>query len=130
MKSDRQARREAKQLFRLCLIDGLADENRVNQVARAIATGGGRDARRILGHFLRRAAQDRANRNATVDCAVPLTEQLRAAIQADLVRRYGAGVITAFRHCPELIGGVRIQVGSHLYDGSVRAALAALEKSF
>jgi F0F1-type ATP synthase delta subunit len=29
-----------------------------------------------------------------------------------------------------LIGGVRIQVGSDVYDGSVRAGLAALEKSF
>jgi F0F1-type ATP synthase delta subunit len=29
-----------------------------------------------------------------------------------------------------LIGGMRIQVGCDVYDGSVRAALDALEKSF
>jgi F0F1-type ATP synthase delta subunit len=29
-----------------------------------------------------------------------------------------------------LIGGMRIQVGSDVYDGSVLARLAALEKSF
>jgi F0F1-type ATP synthase delta subunit len=29
-----------------------------------------------------------------------------------------------------LIGGVRIQVGCNLYDGSVLASLAALEKAF
>ena len=30
---------------------------------------------------------------------------------------------------PALIGGMRIQVGSDVYDGSVQAGLAALEKS-
>ena len=29
-----------------------------------------------------------------------------------------------------LIGGLRIRVGSDVYDGSVRAGLAALEKHF
>jgi F0F1-type ATP synthase delta subunit len=29
-----------------------------------------------------------------------------------------------------LIGGLRIQVGSDVYDGSVRARLASLEQSF
>jgi len=29
-----------------------------------------------------------------------------------------------------LIGGMRIRIGSDVYDGSVRGALAALERSF
>ena len=37
---------------------------------------------------------------------------------------------TIFGHRPALIGGMRIQVGSDVYDGSVRAGLAALEKKF
>jgi F-type H+-transporting ATPase subunit delta len=34
---------------------------------------------------------------------------------------------TAFAENPELIGGMRIQIGSDVYDGSVRARLKALE---
>jgi F-type H+-transporting ATPase subunit delta len=34
---------------------------------------------------------------------------------------------TSFEHKPELIGGMRIKVGSDVYDGSVKARLAALE---
>jgi F-type H+-transporting ATPase subunit delta len=37
---------------------------------------------------------------------------------------------TAFTQRPELIGGMRIQVGCDVYDGSVRAGLEALEKGF
>ena len=52
------------------------------------------------------------------------------AIEAGLTRRYGPGLSTAFVQRPALIGGMRIQVGSDVYDGSVRAGLAALEQSF
>jgi F-type H+-transporting ATPase subunit delta len=47
-----------------------------------------------------------------------------------LTHRYGPGLTTAFAERPELIGGMRIQVGCDVYDGSVRAGLEALEKSF
>ena len=47
-------------------------------------------------------------------------------IQADLARVYGPGLNTSFALNLDLIGGVRIRVGSDVYDGSVRARLAAL----
>jgi F-type H+-transporting ATPase subunit delta len=55
---------------------------------------------------------------------------LQGTIEAGLTRRYGPGLNTAFAHRPALIGGMRIQVGSDVYDGSVRAGLAALGKRF
>jgi F-type H+-transporting ATPase subunit delta len=73
---------------------------------------------------------DRARHMAAVESATPLPAALQAALEAGLERRYGPGLTTAFAHHPGLIGGIRIQVGSDLYDGSVRAGLAALEKSF
>jgi len=54
----------------------------------------------------------------------------QAGIEAGLKRRYGPGLTAVFAHRPALIGGMRIQVGSDVYDGSVRAGLAALEQSF
>ena len=55
---------------------------------------------------------------------------LLAAIQGGMARRYGPGFTTAVALSPSLIGGVRIQVGSDVYDGSVQAGLAVLERSF
>ena len=44
MKITRQAKREAKQLYRLCLVKGLLDEHRVRQVVeRILATGASAD---------------------------------------------------------------------------------------
>jgi F-type H+-transporting ATPase subunit delta len=59
-----------------------------------------------------------------------LPPDLQAGIEAGLKRRYGPGLTAVFAQRPALIGGMRIQVGSDVYDGSVRAGLAALEQSF
>ena len=40
------------------------------------------------------------------------------------------GISTLFVQNPALIGGMRIHIGSDVYDGSVRSGFAALEKSF
>jgi hypothetical protein len=55
---------------------------------------------------------------------------LQANVEAGLVQVYGPGIITSFAERPALIGGMRIKVGSDVYDGSVQAGLAALKKSF
>jgi F-type H+-transporting ATPase subunit delta len=43
---------------------------------------------------------------------------------------YGPAIQTEFSLNPALIGGMRIKVGSDVYDGSVQSQLATLEKSF
>ena len=130
MKSYKQARREAKQLFRLCVVNQRIDENRIRQVAQHLAGSGSRDGRRILGCLLRLVKLDLARRTAGVESATPLPPDLQLAIRASLARRYGEELTVTFAHQPALIGGLRIQVGSDVYDGSVRARLAALKKSF
>ncbi len=41
-----------------------------------------------------------------------------------------AGLTISFAQNPALIGGLRIQVGSDVYDGSVRARLESLRETF
>jgi F-type H+-transporting ATPase subunit delta len=130
MKIKKQAKREAKQLFRMCRVDGLLDENRVRQVAEHVVAAGRRDCPAILSHFGRLVKLDLARHSATIESATPLPADLQDVVEVGLTRRYGPGLTTAFAHRPALIGGMRIQVGSDVYDGSVRAGLAALEQSF
>ncbi len=130
MKTTRKIKREAKRLFRSCLTNGSLDEGQARQVVRRIIDGKRRGGLALLSEFQRLVKLDRARYTAEVESAIPLSEDLRASIQAGLARVYGPAVRASFEHNPGLIGGMRIKVGSDVYDGSVRARLAALEKGF
>lgn len=117
----------ARRLYRLCLVDGRLDEARVRQIARSLAASNRRGALPVLEGLRRMVRLDRDRRRASVETATPLPEDLRGTVRASLDRTYGAGLETTFTENPALIGGMRIRVGSDVYDGSVRARLAAIE---
>jgi len=130
MKTTKQVRREAKHLFRLCLVNGSLDEARVRQVVQAVLQSKRRGCLALAAHFERLVRLDRSQHTAEVESATPLLADLRASVQAGLARVYGQGISASFAQNPALIGGMRIKVGSDVYDGSVKARLAALEKRF
>jgi len=130
MKITKRAKREAQQLYRFCLVNGLLNENRVRQVVQRVIATDKRNGPPILAHFLRLVKLDCAQHTATIESATPLPADLQTAVQTGLTHRYGPGLTTEFAERPELIGGMRIQVGCDVYDGSVRGGLEALEKSF
>jgi F-type H+-transporting ATPase subunit delta len=123
----RQIKRAARQLYRACLSDAVLDHARVRQVAQRLATSKRRGALRLLMRFQRLVRLDCDRHTALVESATPLAGGLRDSIHADLTRRYGSGLTATFVPNPALIGGVRIKVGSDVYDSSVRGRLAALE---
>ena len=130
MKRTKQARREAKQLFRLCLVNGSLDEGRVRQVVQQVSEARNRNRLNVLSEFRRLVKLDSTRHTATVESATPLPPGMQVSVQAGLSRVYGPGLNTSFIHSPALIGGMRIKVGSDVYDGSVKARLAALEARF
>lgn len=130
MKITKQARREAKELFRTCQINGRLDENRAREAANALLAAKPRNFLAILSHFSRLVKLDAERRAAHVESAVPLSPALQDAVKAGLERQYGAGLSFRFSQNPALLGGVRVQVGSDVYDGSVRARLTELGNAF
>ena len=130
MKVTKQARREAKELFRSCLLNGVLDENRVRTAVQKTIELKPRGYLAILSHFQRLVKLELERRSAKVESATPLGSDLQASIQANLSRLYGAGLNISFAQNPALIGGLRIKVGSDVYDGSIQARLAAIEQSF
>ena len=130
MKISKQARRDAKQLFRSCLQNGLMDESRVRQAVSAVIAQKPRGYVAILSQLQRLVKLDVDRRTAKVESAAALAPEQQAAVRDDLGRKYGAGLNLSFTQNPALLGGLRIQVGSDVYDGSVRARLEALRDSF
>ncbi len=130
MKSTREIKRDAKHLFRLCFVNGSLDEDRVRSVLQGILGSKRRGSLQLAGQFQRLMSLDRLSHTAKVESAVPLSPDLQANVQASLVRDYGPELNTSFADNPALIGGMRIRVGSDVYDGSVKGGLDALENSF
>ena len=127
MKISKQARRDAKQLFRSCRVNGVLDEAKVRRIVQQVIASKPRGYIAILSHFQRLLKLDLDRRTARVQSPVPLGDPQQAAIKANLARRYGEGLIFAFSPNPKLIGGLRVQIGSDVFDGSVQPRLAALE---
>ena len=127
MKISKQARRDAKQLFNGCKVSGMLDENRVRQSVTAVIAKKPRGYVGILSHFQRLVKLDIERRSAHVESAVPANEALQQSVKANLAQRYGPGLNVTFSVNPSLIGGLRVQVGSDVFDGSVKARLAELE---
>jgi F-type H+-transporting ATPase subunit delta len=129
MKISKQARRDARELFRSCMVRDSLDENRARQAVSAVVRGKPRGYLAILTHFERLIRLEVARRTATVESAIALPAQEQASIQNDLTRHYGAGLTFQFTQNPALIGGVRIQVGGDVYNGSVQGRLEQLRSS-
>jgi F-type H+-transporting ATPase subunit delta len=130
MKVNKQAKREAKELFRSCQTSGVLDEARTREAVQRVLQAKPRGYISILSHFQRLVKLDQERRTVRVESATPLTPALQADVQARLGRAYGAGLNVAFSQNPALIGGLRIRVGFDVYDGSIQARLEALEQNF
>ena len=129
MKISKQARRDAKHLFVTCRTNALLDEVKVRIAVQAVVAQKPRGYVAILSHFQRLVKLDIDRRNATVESAVALAPAMQESVKANLASRYGAGLNITFSQNAALIGGLRVKVGSDVYDGSVQARLNGLAES-
>jgi len=127
MATNKRVRKTARQFYRLCVVNGSLDEQRVRQVVERVIRTKRRGVLAMLHQFTRLVRLDRERHSARVASATPLPEPMRAEIVGGVEKLYGPGIETSFTEQPSLIGGVRLQVGSDVYDGSVRARLDAIE---
>lgn len=130
MKISKQSRRDAKSLFVAAQVDGLLDENRARQVVDQVLAAKPRGYAEILSHFQRLLKLDEARRMAKIETAAPLSAELESNLKSTLEQRYGKGLRFTFAQNPALLGGMRVQVGSDVYDGSVAARLNELRENF
>lgn len=130
MRITKQIRRQARHLLRLCHTDGVLDEPRAQELLRRILEANPRGCLPLLAQFHRLLKLACAEHVATVETATPLSADESAGIRARLEHAYGPGLNVSFLLTPALVGGMRVTVGSDVYDGSIQARLAALEERF
>ena len=130
MKTNRQAQREAKRLFRLCVVDNRLAEDRVRQVVQQVIAAERPGGLKVLSRFQRLVRLNREAHSAKVESSSPLSADVRTQIESELARMYGRGLLMSYADNPTLVGGVRITVGSDVYDGSIKGRLMAMSERF
>ena len=126
MKLSREARRQARELFTLTIVDGRLDTSRLNTVFGGVAEKKPRSFLQILKELTRLARLEVAGHHAVVESATPLEPEKVREFEAGLKARFGE-LTTEFRRNPALIGGLRVQIGSNVWDGSIQARLEAIK---
>ena len=126
MKASKEAIRAARKLMRLSVKDGKLDLGTAQMMTRRIAEAKPRGYLGILSTYQRLLRLEVGKKHAVIESAAALGDDEGKGIADDLRRKYGDELTTEFKTNPELIGGLRIRVGSDVWDGSVRARLQNL----
>ncbi|TDU64601.1 F-type H+-transporting ATPase subunit delta [Prosthecobacter fusiformis] len=129
MKISKEVRRTSRQLFRVCLVDGKLDESRVRLVVNKIITSKPRGYLGMLDAFASLIRHETEGQRAIVESATFLTADIQAGLKSSLSQKYGRELALEFHINPDLLGGIRVKVGSDVWDGSVKARLEALKAS-
>ncbi|MEI6278849.1 MAG: F0F1 ATP synthase subunit delta [Verrucomicrobiae bacterium] len=126
MKLSREARRQAREIFALTLVDGHLDTARLDTVFGGVAEKKPRDYVQILKELTRLVRLEVASHHAVIESAVPMDPAEARKFEAGLKSRFG-GLTAEFRQNPGLLGGLRVQIGSDVWDGSLLARLEAIK---
>jgi F-type H+-transporting ATPase subunit delta len=129
MKISKQSRRDGKTLFSVCRVNGVLDENKVREAVAQVIAQKPRGYLATLQHFHRLVRLDLTRCSALVESATPMAPALQETVKANLLKTQAAGLSVSFNVNPALIGGLKVRVGSDIYDGSVAGRLAELENN-
>lgn len=127
MKISREARRQARDLFELSMVDGRLDTSRLHTVFAGVAEKKPRHYFQILKELARLVRLEVAGHHAVIESAVPVESGKIREFETGLRNRFGA-LTTEFRQNSALIAGIRVQIGSDVWDGSIQARLEALKQ--
>ena len=128
MKINKETRQLSKQLLRASLTDGQLDSGRISSLIKSLIEKKPRHYIQVLEAYKRLLRLEVEKRTATIETATELSPDSGAQIVANLKRKYGSDLAANFVVNKDLLGGMRIRVGSDVWDSSVRNRLHRLQQ--
>ncbi|MGD8148943.1 F0F1 ATP synthase subunit delta [Ornithinimicrobium sp. Y1694] len=126
--SDRRAEVGAKATLVDQLLAGKVAPESVLLARQSVAGTRGTRFDRALEAFLEQAAERQQQVTATVISAVPLTQEQHDKLIAVLSSQYGRQVHANVVVDPEVVGGIKIEIGEEVLDGTVSTRLADVRR--
>lgn len=121
--TDQVAPRESKQQLIKRLLDRKAQPETVRLVEYAVLDRRGGSLERELDHMVELAAARRKRRVAVVHVAAPLSRDHRERLQRALSTNAGVPVELNVVVDPAIVGGIRVEIGDEVVDGTVSSRL-------
>jgi F-type H+-transporting ATPase subunit delta len=126
MAANKQTKLLAKQLFKLSFVNGQLSAEQVAGVLGYIEKSAPRHPLTLLKLYHRAIATEYAKSRAIVEHAGPISEPTLRLIEAAMTKKYTRPVTASARPNPALLAGLRVRVGSDLYESTVAGQLATL----
>ena len=127
MKLNKEIRQLSRKMLQASFTDGQLDPGRINSLVDSFVTQKPRNYISVLKNYKRLLRLEVEKRQATIETASEVDSAIRSALVANLKSKYGDDLATDFQVDPQLLGGMRIRVGSDVWDGSVRNRLERLQ---
>lgn len=127
MKLNKEIRQLSRKMLQASFTDGQLDPGRVSSLVDSLIAQKPRNYIDVLKNYRRLLRLELEKRQATVETSNEVDPAIRSQIVAGLKSKYGDDLSTEFHVDPKLLGGMRIRVGSDVWDGSVRNRLERLQ---
>lgn len=128
MKLNKEVRRLGREMLRGSFTDGQLDRGRIVSLVQSVIAKKPRHYIDILHYYKRLLRLEIEKRHAKIESATPLAPEAAIKVVEKLKKKYGADLTSEFVVDPTLLGGVRVRVGSDVWDGTVRTRLQRLEQ--
>jgi len=126
--TDRSATAAAKSELLRSLLGGRADAVTERLVTRLVTAPRGRSLESGLESLSKLAAERRSRMVAVVTSAVPLSDPQKQRLGAALAKLYGRQMHLNLDVDPEVLGGIRVQVGDEVINGSIADRLEEVSR--
>ncbi len=127
MKLNKEIRQISREMLQASFTDGQLDHGRVSSLVDSLIAHKPRNYIDVLKNYKRLLRLELEKRQARIETASEVDPAIRSEIVANLKNKYGNDLATEFHVDPALLGGMRIRVGSDVWDGSVRNRLQRLQ---
>jgi F-type H+-transporting ATPase subunit delta len=128
MKINKEIRQLSREMMRASFTDGQLDRGKIASLVQSLITKKPRHYLDILEYYKRLLRLELEKRHAKIESVAALSSEVSSQIVERLKRKYGNDLTTEFSVDPKLLGGLRIRVGSDVWDGSVRNRLERLQQ--
>jgi F-type H+-transporting ATPase subunit delta len=130
MKTNKEIRRLSREMVRTSFTDGQLDRGKIASLVQSLIAKKPRNYIGILQNYKQLLRLEIQKRHARIESATELSAETNSRILQSLKRKYGRDLTTEFVVNRELLAGMRIRVGSDVWDGSVRHRLESLRQQF